>query len=52
MSIPAAVTGIIVGVETKVQPAGEDKVVQVEYLNLLTDEGLPRHHWARSSGSR
>ena len=40
VSIPAAVTGIIVGVETKVQPAGEDKVVQVEYLNLLTDEGL------------
>ena len=41
---PNLVTGTIVGVETKTRPVGDagDKVVEVEYLNLLTDEGLRR----------
>lgn len=40
ISEPTAIAGIIVGVETKIQPADKDRVVAVEYLNLLTDEGL------------
>jgi hypothetical protein len=37
---PGQVVGTILGVERKVQPVGENKQVEVEYLNLLTDEGL------------
>ena len=37
---PGPVVGTILGVERKVQPVGENKQVEVEYLNLLTDEGL------------
>jgi hypothetical protein len=40
VATPNAVRGIIVGVETKREPVGNDKVVEVEYLNLLTDTGL------------
>jgi hypothetical protein len=40
VATPNAVRGVIVGVETKHEPAGNDKVVEVEYLNLLTDSGL------------
>lgn len=36
---PNAIEGTIVGVETRKQPQGE-QTVEVEYLNLLTDEGL------------
>jgi hypothetical protein len=32
--------GTILGVETKQEPAGKDETREVEYLNLLTDEGL------------
>jgi hypothetical protein len=40
---PTKVQGTIVGVETKQQFVGDNKVmVEVEYLNLLTDEGLRR----------
>ena len=37
---PNALTGTILGVETKKQPTGENKQVDVEYLNLLTEDGL------------
>jgi hypothetical protein len=43
VATPNAVTGTIVGVEKKRRPAGrgeDDEVVEVEILNLLTDEGL------------
>ncbi|HJQ78552.1 MAG TPA: hypothetical protein VJ828_01285, partial [Lacipirellulaceae bacterium] len=40
---PTKVQGTIVGVEKKQQFVGDEKVmVEVEYLNLLTDEGLRR----------
>jgi hypothetical protein len=32
--------GVILGTETKEEPAGDNKTVQMEYLNLLTPEGL------------
>jgi hypothetical protein len=35
-----AVSGIILGVEKRRKEVGEDKTVEVAYLNLLTDEGL------------
>ncbi|MEX0936305.1 MAG: hypothetical protein WDZ59_00485 [Pirellulales bacterium] len=38
---PTAIEGTIVGVETKREEV-DDQVVEVEYLNLLTDEGLRR----------
>jgi hypothetical protein len=38
--MPGPVAGTVLSVETKKKPAGEDKTVDVEYLNLLTDEGL------------
>ncbi|MBV8316223.1 MAG: hypothetical protein JOZ53_14880 [Planctomycetaceae bacterium] len=40
VATPARVTGTVLGVETKKKPADEDKVVEVEYLNLMTEEGL------------
>jgi hypothetical protein len=42
VATPNAITGTIVGVEKKKRPIGDadDKVIEVEYLNLLTDEGL------------
>lgn len=36
------IKGTIVGVETKRQQVGDDKVIDVEYLNVLTDDGLRR----------
>jgi hypothetical protein len=32
--------GMILGTETKDEPAGDNKVVEIEYLNLLTADGL------------
>lgn len=40
LATPNPIVGTIVGFETKMQPAGDNKVVPVEYLNVLTDEGL------------
>ena len=40
IATPNPVVGTIVGVETKEQPAGDKGIVQVEYLNVLTEEGL------------
>jgi hypothetical protein len=37
---PTKATGIIVGVERREVPAGKEQVVEVSYLNLLTDDGL------------
>jgi hypothetical protein len=37
---PSAMTGTIVGVEKRTKPVGENKSVEVTYLNLLTDDGL------------
>jgi hypothetical protein len=37
---PDAITGVILGVERRKQPVDKDKIVEVEYLNLLTDKGL------------
>jgi hypothetical protein len=33
-------TGVIVGMETRKERVGQDQVVDKEYLNLLTDDGL------------
>ncbi len=33
-------TGVIVGIETRKEAVGKDQVVDKEYLNLLTDDGL------------
>ncbi len=40
VATPARITGTVLGVETKKRLADENKVVEVEYLNLLTEEGL------------
>ncbi len=44
VTTPNAVTGTVLGVETKRKPVGggqePEKIVEVEYLNLLTDDGL------------
>jgi len=37
---PSAMTGTIVGIEKRIRPVGENKSVEVTYLNLLTDDGL------------
>ena len=37
---PTPLTGTILGVEKKKQPVGENKEMDVEYLNLVTDDGL------------
>jgi hypothetical protein len=39
---PTKIQGTIVGVETKKQQVGENQVIEVEYFNVLTDEGLRR----------
>lgn len=40
LAAPSVVTGAIIGVEKKQQPVGDNKVVEAEFLNLLTDDGL------------
>ncbi|HVW38896.1 MAG TPA: hypothetical protein VHB99_16385, partial [Pirellulales bacterium] len=35
-----AVEGVIIGVEMRPERVGEDKIIETETLNLLTDEGL------------
>ncbi len=37
---PTKITGIIIGVEQRTIPVGKDDVMEVPYLNLLTEEGL------------
>ena len=37
---PNAIKGTILGVEKRKVPSGKDQVVEVDFLNLLTDEGL------------
>jgi hypothetical protein len=37
---PEKITGTILGVETRQRPSGEDRVVDVQFLNLLTEDGL------------
>lgn len=40
---PNAIVGVIVGVETRKEKAGDDEEpIEVEYLTLLTDDGLRR----------
>jgi hypothetical protein len=38
--VATKVTGIVVGVEKQKRPGGKDQVIEVEQLNLLTQEGL------------
>jgi hypothetical protein len=40
VATPNLVQGVILGVETKKERVGDKDVVEVEYLNLLTDTGL------------
>src|SRR6266487_5941647 len=40
VATPNLMQGVILGVETKKERAGEQDVIEVEYLNLLTDSGL------------
>lgn len=40
LDAPTKVTGIIVGVETRKRRVGDDEVIEQDFLNLLTDEGL------------
>jgi hypothetical protein len=37
---PTKIVGTILGVETRRVPSGKDQVVEVPYLNLLTEDGL------------
>jgi len=37
---PTKIAGTILGVETRKVPQGKDQVLEVSYLNLLTDDGL------------
>ena len=37
---PGTIKGIIVGIEKQKKPAGKDQVVEIEQLNLLSQEGL------------
>ncbi len=37
---PAKITGVIVGLEKRERPAGKDEKIEVDYINLLTEEGL------------
>ena len=39
---PTNIQGTIVGVETRKQQVGDNQVIEVEYLNVLTDDGLRR----------
>lgn len=40
VATPNPVQGVILGVETKKERVGEQEVIEVEYVNLLTDHGL------------
>jgi hypothetical protein len=40
VATPSPVRGVLLGVEKKTEPVGERRVVEIEYLNLLTDTGL------------
>jgi hypothetical protein len=40
VATPGPVAGTVLGVEKKQRPAGPDKTVEVEFLNLLTEHGL------------
>src|SRR4029453_7816303 len=40
VATPSPVRGVLLGVEKKTEPVGERGVIEVEYLNLLTDTGL------------
>ena len=40
VTTPNLVQGVIMGVETKKERVGDKDVVEVEYLNLLTDKGV------------
>jgi len=40
VATPNPVQGVILGVETKKERAGDDEVIDVEYVNLLTDSGF------------
>src|SRR5215470_3116376 len=40
VATPNLMQGVILGVETKKERVGEQDVIEVEYLNLLTDIGL------------
>jgi hypothetical protein len=40
VATPAPVRGTILGVEKKTERVGEREVIEIEYLNLLTDNGL------------
>jgi len=40
VATPNLVQGVILGVETKKERVGDQDVIEVEYLNLLTDSGL------------
>lgn len=40
ITTPSTIVGTIVGFETKQLPTTDNKVVPVDYLNVLTDEGL------------
>jgi hypothetical protein len=37
---PTAVSGVLLGVEKRKRDIGKDQVIEVEYLNLLTDNGM------------
>jgi len=37
---PNAGSGVLLGVEKRKKEAGKDETIEVEYLNLLTDEGM------------
>jgi hypothetical protein len=40
VATPNPVQGVILGVETKKERVGDDEVIDVEYVNLLTDSGF------------
>ena len=40
VATPNPVQGVILGVETKKERVGDDEVIEVEYVNLLTDSGF------------
>jgi hypothetical protein len=40
LATPNVITGTIIGVEKKQQQVGDNKVVETEFLNVITDDGL------------
>jgi hypothetical protein len=40
VELPAKVSGVILGVETRKKKVGDDEFIEVDMLNLLTDTGL------------